>query len=76
MRSFCGAGVGAEVLGTAAGVAAGLTDYDPCAPVRGYPPGDTYAQKQRRLLRDVRARYEAQVSELLAAHPEFAEGAD
>lgn len=57
----------------APGVAAALRDYDPAAPVEGYPVGDAYAERQARLLADVRRRYEEQVSRILAADPEFAE---
>jgi len=54
-------------------VAFALQDYDPCAPVGGYPAGDAYADKQARLMSDIRRRYDAQVSEILASSPEFAE---
>lgn len=57
-------------------VAAALQGYDPCAAVEGYPPGDHYAQRQARLMDDVRRRYETQISELLASSPEFAEKVD
>ena len=39
--------------------------HDPTAAVQGYPPDARYAEKQRRLLRDIRARYQVQVSDLL-----------
>jgi hypothetical protein len=57
----------------AAGVAAALESHDPCAAAVGYPPGEHYAERQRRLLEDLRRRYAAQVSEVLAADPAFAE---
>jgi crotonobetainyl-CoA:carnitine CoA-transferase CaiB-like acyl-CoA transferase len=53
-----------------------LTTYDPTGPVTGYPAGDAYAEKQARLLADVRRRFEVQVSEILAANPAFAEVID
>lgn len=52
-----------------------LAAHDPCAAVAGYPAGGQFADKQARLLADVRARYEAQVSEVLAG-PEFHEEID
>lgn len=66
----------AEIVAKPEEVAAVLRDYDPCAPVTGFPPGDAYAQKQARLMSDIRTRYEHQVSELLASSPEFAERVD
>ena len=50
-----------------------LTDYDPASVVRGFPPHESYADRQAKLLAEVRARYAAQVSDLLQASPEFAE---
>lgn len=61
---------------TAAEVAAVLRHYNPAAPVQGYPPGDAYAERQARLVANVRRRYESQVSEILAADPAFAEEVD
>lgn len=42
-----------------------LARHDPIAAVQGYPSGEQYAEKQRRLLDDIRSRYDHQVSELL-----------
>ena len=56
-------------LGRVAGV---LRDYDLESQVGGYPPGPVYAERQQRLLQDLRRRYDQQVSELLSA-PEYAE---
>ena len=52
-----------------------LQGYDPTAHCPGYPPGAAYADRQTRLMQDLRARYAAQVSEVLAGE-EFAEEAD
>lgn len=43
-----------------------LRQIDPCAHVAGYPDGEHYAEKQRRLLVAIRAGYEHAVSDLLA----------
>lgn len=48
-----------------AGVIGALRDHDPTAVVRGYPPGEQYAEKQARLFAELRSRYAAAVSELL-----------
>jgi hypothetical protein len=48
-------------------VAAALRDHDPCANVMGYPPGAQFAERQARLLRELRAGYEHAVSRLLEA---------
>lgn len=50
-----------------------LRKYDPCATVQGYPEGEAYAEKQARLLADIRRRYLAQVTELFGDSNEFAE---
>lgn len=63
----------AWVLEDAVAVGKKLTEYDPTAHVAGFPPGEHYAEKQARLLADIRRRYEAQVSEILASDPGFAE---
>lgn len=63
----------AEVVGGPDGVSRVLRNYDPCGPVTGYPLGAAYAERQARLMADIRNRYNAQVSELLASAPEFAE---
>lgn len=47
--------------------------YDPTASVLGYPPGAQMQAKQDRLLRDLRLRYDDQVSEILSAEKIFAE---
>src|SRR3990172_4591788 len=39
----------------------------------GYPAGEAYAEKQARMLVDLAARYDHLVSEILGAHPDFAE---
>jgi len=44
--------------------------------IEGYPPGEAYADKQRRMLLNLRNRYESAVSEILSAEPEFAERVD
>lgn len=49
-----------------------LRDYDPLERLAGYPPGEAYAERQVRLQANVRGRYEALVSEVLA-DPIFAE---
>ena len=54
------------------GVATILRNYDPTQWVRGYPEGAGYADKQARLLSDIRQRYQALVSEVLKSD-EFAE---
>jgi hypothetical protein len=46
-----------------------LRDYDPAGHVSGFPAGEHYAEKQRRLLSDIRARYEDQISSLLEKLP-------
>ena len=63
----------AELIAEPRGVATTLQEYDPCSPVIGYPAGEAYAERQRRLEADIRRRYNSQVSELLASAPEFAE---
>jgi hypothetical protein len=63
----------AEIVGKPEAVAEVLRDYDPTSHVQGYPPGEHYAAKQARTLDDIRRRYDAQVSEILASAPEFAE---
>jgi hypothetical protein len=63
----------AEVAADAAGVAAAMRSYDPGEWVRGYPDHPSYADRQESLLRNVRRRYEAQVTEILACLPGVAE---
>jgi hypothetical protein len=63
----------AQIVAAPAGVATELMAYDPCAAVQGFPAGAGYADRQERLLLDIRRRYDAQVSEILAADPSFAE---
>ncbi|MCC6743620.1 MAG: hypothetical protein IT175_07130 [Acidobacteria bacterium] len=54
-----------------------LRDYDPTARVLGFPPGPAYAEKQQRMLDDLRLRNEAQIGEMLAEHADiFAEVID
>ena len=62
----------AGVADAAALVAERFSSHDPGAVVKGYPPGEIYAERQARLLEDVRSRYLAQVSEVLSSG-EFAE---
>jgi len=42
-----------------------LRQYDPVAYLVGFPPGDTFAQKQERLKADIRARWQTLVTEVL-----------
>lgn len=63
----------AVVVDSAAEVCQALTNYNPAGVIRGYPPGQAYEERQSKLLADVRARYDAQVSEICSAAPEFAE---
>lgn len=65
----------AHVAATPAELANWLRNFDPTAHVGGFPPGDAYAEKQRRLLADIRVRWESQVSEVLA-DPAFHEEVD
>lgn len=53
-------------------VAAALRNYDPVCYVQGWPPGKQFDDRQRRLLVDLRSRFNRQVSEVLARE-EFAE---
>jgi hypothetical protein len=64
----------AESCDSPAEVRAALREYDLVAHVGGYPPGEQYADRQARLLADLRTRYAAQVSAILGdAGDEFAE---
>jgi hypothetical protein len=63
----------AVIVATAAEVAQVLRDHDPCGHLAGYPAGPQYADRQVALARDVRSRYETQVSDVLDAD-EFAVG--
>jgi len=66
-----------EIADTAGALVAILRDYDPTAHVLGFPPGPAYAEKQQRVLDDLRVRYEAQIGEMLAEHADiFAEVID
>lgn len=47
-----------------------LREYDPTSYVVGFPPGVQYAEKQRRLMDDITARYDAQVADILSRFPE------
>ena len=62
----------AAVLEDASAVSSMLQACDPLAPVQGYPPEARFAEKQERMLQDMRLRFEQQVSAVLAS-PEFAE---
>jgi hypothetical protein len=63
----------AVALDTPGAVTDMLVGHEPCANLRGYPPGPDFAERQARLETDIRSRWEAQVSDLLASSPEFAE---
>ena len=58
-------------------VAEVLRNWEPTAPVRGYPDGPQFVRKQELLLADVRARFGRCVSDLFAQlGPEYAEHVD
>jgi hypothetical protein len=63
----------AEIASDPAEVSTILCDYNPCENVGGFPSDAQYRDKQQRLLADIRRRYEAQVRDLLASDPVFAE---
>jgi len=63
----------AVIVDQAKDVISVLTGHDPVAHVGGYPIGAAYAERQSRLLADIRARYDSQVSAILESAPEFAE---
>lgn len=64
----------AIVLSGPGDVAGALQGWDPTAAVQGYPPRPDFEEKQRRILAEVRARFERCVSELFAQlGPEFSE---
>jgi hypothetical protein len=65
----------AIVCSDAAGVEDVFRVYDPAQHCQGYPSGAAYDDRQARLVQDLRARYEAQVSEVLTGE-EFAEKLD
>ena len=48
-------------------------EYDPTGFLVGYPHGQQFEEKQARLVRDITARYQHAVSELLADLPEVLE---
>ncbi len=62
----------AEVFSDIPSLIGAIQSYDPVAHVIGYPPGQQYAEKQARLLTELRQRFATQVSELLAGD-EFVE---
>ena len=62
----------AIAVDTASEAADEFRNHEPTSHVGGYPVADNYAEKQQRLLADIRARYDAQVSEILSGE-EFAE---
>lgn len=66
----------AEVVGQAEAVAAVLREYSPTEYVQGYPAGDAYAERQARLFRDLRQRYDALVTEVLESDEDFTEQVD
>lgn len=51
-----------------------LRDYDPTEPVVGFPEGEAYAERQRKLLQEIRSCWDDQVAELLDGD-EFAQPA-
>lgn len=55
------------ILDTADEVADALKGYAPTMYLMGFPPGRQFSEKQARLERDLTARYESAVSEVLAA---------
>lgn len=59
----------AVVVPNVNGVVEQLLAYDPVLSVRGYPAGERYAERQARLLDNVRLRYQSQVSEILGQLP-------
>ena len=56
----------AEAVTGGAEVRRVLTNYDPLAHLGGFPSGAAYAERQAKLEAEVRAGYEALVSEVLA----------
>lgn len=62
----------AEVLPDIPSAVRAIQGYDPVAHVIGYPPSEQYAEKQARLLNELRQTFAVQVSELLN-RDEFAE---
>lgn len=50
-----------------------LKSYNPLSPVIGFPPGESYVEKQARLMKEIKMRWENMVSDILASSPEFAE---
>lgn len=56
----------AEVVEAPEGVVRTLREYDPVPEGIGYPPGDSFAEKQRRMEADLRARWAALVGRVLA----------
>lgn len=63
--------------GTAEDVRDWLVNFTPEKHLRGFPPGDHYADRQARLVRDLRENYQICVSSLLdlaaAIHDDFGE---
>lgn len=59
----------AEVLDSPESVRQVLERYDPRADVGGYPPIESYAERQARLLDDVERRFRAMVGDVLARVP-------
>lgn len=55
----------AEVCDDAGQVREFLRDYDPTAPVVGFPPTKAYTERQKHLMDGIVQRYDAQVSEVL-----------
>jgi len=66
----------AEWFASAVELAGALSAYDPCRHVGGWPTGEHYRERQGRLLADIRRCFAAQVSEVLASDPAFAEDLD
>lgn len=63
----------AESMEKASGVELALRNYDPAKHVGGYPQHAAYAERQAKLLADIRQSYAALVSEVLASDSAFAE---
>lgn len=53
----------AEIIPDVPSVVAAIRKYDPIAHVRGFPPGEMYAERQQRLLAEIRQRFDAQVGD-------------
>lgn len=54
-------------------VVAELRLYNPTECVRGFPPHESFYERQAKLMDDIDHRYRRQIADLLSEHPEFAE---